>query len=351
MIFKSNREISYKLAPQLKFYDSMNPSWKNFYMFSHLSNLRGKVCNTDEEGLRFNTCNSKFKSIFDDTNKKDTGIVVGNSTAFGEGVSADEKTISNLLTQSTGRKYYNLCVRGFNGYQEILLFLDNLKKIKKLQQIVVITGINDAILPEYINSASSKFSPIYGQDLFINCMNDASIGWKLKILKKILSPFLPNKDWNKMNKLNFVYEMQNNKSKIKKLSLDYNETIYNSLSNNLKIWKMISIGLKINVKIFLQPICKWTKKELSQEEELIFKDEIKNVKIKKIFEIANLKKYQLMDNIYRDLCGKNELYYFDLNKAIESNNNEKNWLFNGNFHLSDLGTETFAYEIEKRLSI
>ena len=348
MIFKSQRHTSYKLAPQLKFYDSMNSSWRPFYMFSHFENLRSDYCNTDINGLRFNFFKDNLKSIFDEVDERETGVIVGNSTAFGEGTSSDSKTISSLLTKYTKRKYYNLCVRGFNGQQEIILFLNMFKNFKNLKEIIVITGINDAILPEYIKSTSSKIVPIYGQDQFERSMSDINMGWKIRIIKKILSPFFPHRAWNKMNKLNLISELSK-KNQIKDYAKNYDEIIFDSISCNLSIWKMIAESLKINIKIFLQPICEWTKKQLTPEEKTIFNDEIKNKKIKKIFEIANLEKYELMNNIFKDLCNRNSMFFFDLNSNIEMIENRNKWLFNGNFHLSDLGSETFTSEIIKKL--
>ena len=68
MMHKSNREESYKLSPQLKFYDSMKASWKTYSMFGHFANIRSEYCNTDVDGLRFNSFKSNFKSIFDQNN-------------------------------------------------------------------------------------------------------------------------------------------------------------------------------------------------------------------------------------------------------------------------------------------
>ena len=158
-------------------------------MFSHFEDLRSDYCNTDADGLRFNSYNGRFNSIFDEVHERESGIVIGNSTAFGEGTSSDSITISNLLSEVYHRKYYNLCVRGFNGYQEIILFLNIFKRLKKLKEIIVITGINDAILPEYIKSFSTKISPIYGQDQFEQSMFRSTSGWKIRVLKNILSPF------------------------------------------------------------------------------------------------------------------------------------------------------------------
>ena len=46
-----------------------------------------------------------------------------------------------------------------------------------------------------------------------------------------------------------------------------------------------------------------------------------------------------MNNIFNNLCYKNDLFYFDLNQIIQNSEYENKWLFNGNFHLSDLGAQ------------
>ena len=88
----------------MRIYDNFSHEWKPFIMYSNKTNLRTKVVNTDNLGLRFNSLNNNnLISIFDqkNTNQK-FGLIVGSSTAFGLGCSEDDQTISSKLSKLTG---------------------------------------------------------------------------------------------------------------------------------------------------------------------------------------------------------------------------------------------------------
>ncbi len=134
------KSFKYDLVPQSKLYDVMQANWRPFLMFNQESNLRSNVCNTDIYGLRFNNLRDKKKSIsiFDNIGKgKKTGVILGNSTAFGEGASKDEMTISSLLSNISNYHFFNLCGRGFSGIQEIINYVILSHKIKKIKKIIL----------------------------------------------------------------------------------------------------------------------------------------------------------------------------------------------------------------------
>ena len=91
MMHKSNREESYKLSPQLKYYDSMKASWKTYSMFGHFANLRSEYCNTDIDGLRFNSFKSNFKSIFDQNHSKTVLLLLGTQQHLVKGLAKMKK--------------------------------------------------------------------------------------------------------------------------------------------------------------------------------------------------------------------------------------------------------------------
>ena len=71
-------------------------------MFNQFSNIRSKICNTDNHGLRFNhslNLGKMTQYLINITIKKDGAAIVGNSLSFGEGQSCDEKTISSVLSR------------------------------------------------------------------------------------------------------------------------------------------------------------------------------------------------------------------------------------------------------------
>ena len=134
---RTSRTTMYKLAPQMRIYDNFSHEWKPFIMYSNKTNLRTKVVNTDNLGLRFNSLNNNnLISIFDqkNTNQK-FGLIVGSSTAFGLGCSEDDQTISSKLSKLTGTLFFNLGVSAFSGFQEVILHQSLINKVSKAKHI------------------------------------------------------------------------------------------------------------------------------------------------------------------------------------------------------------------------
>ncbi len=135
----------YKLVPQQEIYDSMGIEWIPNIMFIQSKNFRSEICNTDCYGLRYNNkenLDSK-PSIFDEISSKEKCVLIGGSTAFGNGSTLDENTLASLLSENTNYHFYNLGIMAGNGFQELILFESLINKIKKLKKIIIFSGIND----------------------------------------------------------------------------------------------------------------------------------------------------------------------------------------------------------------
>ena len=96
--------------------------------FTNIVNFRSNVCNTDNIGLRFNEKKENFSSVFDENkiNKKEEVLITGGSTAMGMAASSDQKTLSSILSKSSGFHVYNFGVRAYNGFQELILTQEQL---------------------------------------------------------------------------------------------------------------------------------------------------------------------------------------------------------------------------------
>ncbi len=66
---KINRDLKYKLAPQMKVYDKLGFQFLPHIMFTQSPNFRSKVINTDSRGFRFSTIKRK-KGVFNIDKKK-----------------------------------------------------------------------------------------------------------------------------------------------------------------------------------------------------------------------------------------------------------------------------------------
>ena len=262
----TKNSIQYKLAPQKKFYDSMGADWKPFVMFNQFPNIRSSYCNTDLFGLRFNNFENEeneYTSIFEEKviDNKKKAVLVGNSTAFGEGATSDHKTISSYLSKFSDYHFYNFCGRGFSGYQEINNFLLLAKKIKKLERIIIVSGVIDSFLPYYVRDYDDNLVPIFGYNLFLKSMRNSARGWKNKVFKNLFGNFFSkNADWNKINALNWRQELFSKKKDFIKEKINPNNNLQSIAERNLMIWSTIAKGMNIKVDFMLQPVGSWSKK-------------------------------------------------------------------------------------------
>ena len=346
--------IKYKLAPQTKFYDSMGAQWKPFVMFNHFPNIRSSYCNTDKDGLRYNNYNNKINvsnSIFEqelDINKK-KAVLVGGSFAFGEGATSDSKTIASLLSKESRYNFINLAGRGFSGYQEIINFMSHLRKIRNIEKVVILSGLNDIVLNKYIEKYDETFGPIFGYDVFTSKMKEGT-GWKKKVFKFLFGKFFdPNINWNEINSLNWRKELFKTKIEVNNF-LDNDKKLENTFDRNLMIWSIISKGMNLNIDFVLQPTSIWQEKNLSKEEEKIFKESDALAEIKKVYKSVTLEKYIYLKKMLNNITKKYNINFVDCNEILKKKD-IKNWIYVDKVHMNDAGNELISQELVSNLSL
>jgi len=346
-------QIKYELAPQTKFYDSMGAHWKPFVMFNHFPNIRSSYCNTDKDGLRYNNYNKTniLNSIFEqklDTNKKNA-VLMGGSLAFGEGATSDGKTIASFLSKESNYNFINLAGRGFSGYQEIIIFMSYLSKIKNIEKVVILSGLNDLVLNTYIKNYDGVFGPIFGYDVFISKMEEAT-GWKNKVFKFLFGKFFdPNTNWSEINSLNWKKELFQRKVKVNNIA-NNDEKLENTFDRNLMIWSIISKGMNLSIDYVLQPISIWQEKILSNEEEKIFKESDKLEEIKKVYKSVTLDKYIYLRTMLQSKAKKYNINFIDCNEILKKKD-LKNWIYVDKVHVNDVGYQLISQELIKNLSL
>jgi len=348
------KRVKYRLAPQEKFYDSMGADWKPFLMFNHFPNIRSNYCNTDKDGLRFNNYNDKINftnSIFDEklNRNKKNAVLIGGSFAFGEGATSDGKTISSYLTKESDYNFLNLAGRGFSGYQEIIIFLSHLNKIKNIKKVVILSGLNDLLLSAYIKNYDEVYGPIFGHSVFIKKMREVT-GWKNKIFKLIFGKFFdPNTNWSEINSLNWKKELFKKKINLKHPTGN-DKKLENILDRNLMIWSTISKGMNLTIDYVLQPSAVWHEKVLSNEEKLIFEESDKMPDTKEVYKYINLNKYIHLKKILQDSTKKNGINFIDCNEILKKKH-FKDWMYVDKIHMNDLGYKCVAKELIESLSL
>ncbi len=348
------KSLKYDLVPQAKLYDVMQAKWRPFLMFNQDSNLRSKICNTDIYGLRFNNSrDSKGKKsiIGISKNKKQNGILLGNSMAFGEGATKDEKTITSQLSKMSKYNFLNFCGRGFSGMQEIINYLLLSHKIKNIKKFLVISGLNDSILPFYTsrNDYDTYQVPIFGQRLFNIYMDKAAIGWKKKILQLFLKFFFKDRiNVHSINRLNLFEQISIDKKTVKIKEKNPYKRLEEIIKRNIFLLSNISKVTNVKIDFILQPVGSWCLKKASLEEKKIFNEENNIPPLKKIYSHVDRKKYIFIKKIIVRETKKYKMRFFDLNEFLNQKKFDKKWFFVSNFHVNDECNYIIAKEINRK---
>lgn len=323
----------YELEPQMKTYGAIGYDWKPFIMHIQQSNFRSRIVNTDNFGLRFND-QEISNSIFDEKGliKKKFGAIVGASAVFGVGSTLDKYTIPSFLTKNTELHYYNLGGRGYCGFQEIIFFNSLIKNLKKIQQVIIFSGVNDIFMNIYINNYDKILGPMFYTNEFKEKMKKESINWKKKLKQQFVNFF---------SKSNLSNE---------KLEINTIEDIFKIIKRNLISWATIKNGMNVKLFYFLQPTPNWCKKELSNEEDIIFKELDKGSRrTHECLKLLNLDLYHKYKKFLSETCRELNINFYDCNDYFSKDEFNKKWLFIDRVHLTDLGNKLISEFIKNKI--
>jgi len=353
--------IMYDLAPQMKVYDRLGQVWKPFIMYISRPNFKSEVINLDKFGLRFNDLSNKNKleisknnSIFNEkifSDKKETAVFIGGSSAFGIGSSSDASTISSLLSKQTNTHFFNLGCSAFCGFQEIVLFQSMANYLTNIKKIVIFSGLNDIFFSNHVSTYDPILGPFYFNNEFIEGMTNASLNWKRSLSKFFLNPFIKNNiNWNLITKKElFNYFFKKNSYTSIKL-IDKEKILRNILKRNFICWSNIQKAMGVKLIYVLPPMANWCNKDLSDEEAQIFKEnDASSYKNFQTLKSLDLEKFNNYRTYISEICDELKIDLVDSNDYISRKNCHKEWLFIDRSHLTDLGNKYISELILSRL--
>jgi hypothetical protein len=346
-----NKNLRYNFAPQMKIYDKIGHKFLPYAMFTQTPNFRSKVLNTDDRGFRYNS-NFTKKSIFEETKKDNTVLLLGGSTAFGVGATSDQNTVSGYLEKKLDYNFLNLSGRAFTGFQEIISTLCNIEDLEKLtvKKIIIFSGINDI----YLSSISDLKYPgmFFFNSEFLGKF-DKIKSYKKSLLIHLIKLIIPdsnNYDLDKLDKNNFL-KFLINKNFRKKLNDDYSFkeiNLENIIKRNFLIYKFFEKIFNCEVIFVFQPFISWCK-DLTNEEKTLLDFTNKFDNGKNNFSYKFLEENKKFIEITRNISKSNKINFYDLNEFFKKEDINKKWLFLDRVHLNNEGYELTSEYIKNIL--
>jgi hypothetical protein len=329
-------------------YDELGQVWQSFLMFFHEPNFTSKCLNTDSLGFRFNYFDNISYTVADlDHYNEKISIFAGGSCAFGVGATSDKHTIPSLLSERLQHLTLNLGGRAYSSTQELILFNQVAFKYKRIENVILMSGLNDLYLSQFRNYGS-YFGPFFYSRLFYESMNQFSLSTKQRIIKNFLWPFYKNKlNYHKINKNNLLPLNKNieigkpEKEVFQTLDVDY---AIAELKKNLYIWKKLSESCQFKLTYILQPFANWMDKPPSSQEKKLF-EYLDNSDKSKTINLLNKNLYLDYSKKIKILCQHLGIEFYNLNSILTNHVKMDNWIFVDRAHLTDYGNNVVADSI------
>jgi lysophospholipase L1-like esterase len=231
---------------------------------------------------------------------------------MGMAATSDQKTLSAILSRSSRFHVYNLGVRAYNGFQELILTQSLINKFNKLKKIFIMSGINDLYF--FLDPNFTKRFP-----------GPQAYGYELYSVKK--------------EHLTFYQRLKFNFKDNKKLEINEKIDLASIIKRNLKLWSIFSKSENIEVVYFLQPFLTWglSKKANHNKNKMDYgKTSIMN---------KMDGNYKFLKELLEEACLQNNIGFVDLNN-LELNKED---MFEDRVHLNDKGFEELAKTFKKYL--
>ncbi|WP_397448907.1 SGNH/GDSL hydrolase family protein [Pseudomonas sp. NA-150] len=346
----------YRLTPQMAEYDKFISElrWLPYTMFFHPKNYRSEVVNTDQYGFRKSPRNGVNASVADLPNDAPVNLLVGGSNVVGTGASSDARTTSSYLSGITGEPWLNFGSRGYNSMQEALLFLMHQDKLHRINNVVVLSGMNTLTLEGLPDSMATDHGRYYYSYEYDHYMSKYSEDLRAR------SGEAKAKKTGTLNRLRELLtdhdeEQENPTAKIITDDSVSNEDrigrAADEIVNALRLWQQLLRPFNARLTFVLQPLSYWAKPTLTAAEQEIFHaiDSCPNNFWRLFAKILDKEVHVPFARAIKQGCDKYGVLFQDMNVLLRESPLQTQDLFVDRVHCNDVGYAEIARIIHKKI--
>lgn len=325
------------LTPQMAEYDRLAQSWLPYLMYFHTPNHSSAVVNTDSRGFRITHMGNERIANFKKSGTEAVNLLCGGSLAFGVGATSDAETIPSILSSLGGKPWLNFGGRAFNSTQEFLLFLFYQSHLKNIDNIVLLSGVNNLIL-HYLgaSAADDEFGPFFFSQCYRKAMSES-----VSSLRKRIAGFILGSSAEKKV------------AQSEPCCGDSKERILDILERDIACWKVFCDARGIKLFYALQPFANWITKEISKEEKALFAELDCNPhnRFRDLKDKFDMGLYGWFAASLKEICKIHNILFLDLNLCLSSSVRDKEWIFVDRAHLNDTGNRYVAKAIQEKFDL
>lgn len=351
------REV-YRLTPQICEYDEfmyLGVRWLPYTMFFHHKNYRSQVINTDELGFRHSTFGNMDNISVANIPKSNTiNLLVGGSTALGTGATSDAHTVASRLAEWTKEPWLNFSGRGYNAVQEVLMFMMHQHRFGKINNVVVLSGINTLALegqPDELASDHGRYYYSFEYQHYTEKYNE-----DLKRRKRTYASVLEGRDKNFVSRYISRLLKEDNPADvvITDGGINTEERVKRAawvVSNAMKQWQQLLAGTGAKLSFVLQPMSSWTKENLTSDEQEVFHaiDSCPNNFWRLFSKILGNEVHDPFSSGIQQVCDDHGISFSDMNNMLRDSPILDEYLFVDRVHFNDRGYDEVARLISRNV--
>jgi hypothetical protein len=308
----------YAIAPQMAAYDDFatHTRWIPYLMCGHGASYRSEIVCTDRHGLRLTGPAPDERHAIDDAGMEACAALVGGSSVFGVGATADHQAITGHLERRTGRRWLNFGGRAYTSTQELMLLQAHLGRLPGLDRVVVMSGLNDLFTMCAASRYHETLGAFSGSDQFYEVLDGAPV-----------DPARAPRDASGYAAL------------VERRLAERSDAMLAILERNLTIWRGLSRGLGLELAFALQPTFPWCGKQASDEERRLFDvlDAQRHPNWQIAAAVLRPAPYARLETAVRARCAALSIPYLDMNEPFGRRAEADDWLWVDRVHLTDDG--------------
>jgi GDSL-like Lipase/Acylhydrolase family len=343
------RAVRAEITPQMSVYDDFvdraETRWLPYLMYFHRASYLSEVVNTDRLGFRFSAGPvGQAHSPVQGWAGQRVNILAGSSTAFGVGAASDAATIPSRLAARPGaRPWLNFGGRGYSSTQEALLYLLHRDLVPDVDQIVILSGLNNlglAGLPLELQGEYGGFffsGEFYRQMDALKCEHRAESRSLASRLRRRYQGSMAGSAAAPIERPDVAERI---------------ERAVTQTAKDLQTWTLLAAPSRARLTFVLQPYAPWVRQVPCPQESAIFQ-ELDN-------HPSNF--WRLFDAVMDPEVGRN--YADQLNKVCQSQGIEfidlaallrneagQDWLYVDRAHFNDYGYDVVSAILARELGL
>lgn len=327
-----------ELTPQMLVYDDFDhrsqARWMSYVMYFHRVNYRSPVINTDRLGFRISHGIDSQTSAGGEPANGPVRLLAGSSMAMGIGATCDQATLASRLwtTHAPSRPWLNFAGRSHSSAQELLLFLFYRHLLPPVEEIVILSGLNNLALARL--PAGQR-----GDDgAFFNC------GDYFGQMDKLKSQF-------RTHHFGSGGQQTGGDEPVRPLQVRIADAAALTI-RHLESWKQLCAGTDTRITFVLQPLATWVRETAAPQERRLFDELDKISNFWELFgDIATRETARRYAELLQVGCEKIDVNFLDINPLLANSAADDSWLYVNRAHMTDYGLDLVAQLLARELDL